>query len=408
MSMDPMAKLKDLGQDLVKNLGNKALDQANGALDGLSDKLSGVADGSGVGGQALAKAGEEGASGGSAVMGGIKGAASGLKDKVTGGGGGGGGGGDKATKSTNIIENIDVGVPVKVAYNQWTEFGAFPSLMKKVENAEVQDEDTKIKWKAQVFWSHREWESTIIEQTPDERIVWRSSGEKGYVDGAVSFHELGPNLTRILVVLEYYPQGFFERTGNLWRAQGRRARLELKHFRRHVMTRTILDTDEVEGWRGTIRDSEVVESHEDALEREQEEQEARDQEGDEQGDGGEDEDYAGEEEPEGEFDEEEPEDEESEEGPEDEEPEDELDEEEPEDELDEEEPEDEEPEDELDEEEEEPEDEESEEELDEEEEPEGEVDEEEDLDEEEPEEDAEEEEPEEEEKPRSRRRRKSR
>ena len=66
---------------------------------------------------------------------------------------------------------------------------------------------------------------------PDSHIVWRSKGAKGHVDGAVTFPELGPNLTRVLLVLEYHPQGLFERTGNLWRAQGRRARLEFKHFR---------------------------------------------------------------------------------------------------------------------------------------------------------------------------------
>ena len=85
------------------------------------------------------------------MLGGLKGAASGIKDKITGGGGGKGGGG-KATKSTNIIETIDVGVPVTVAYNQWTEFGAFPSFMKKVENVEAQDEN-KITFKAQIFLS---------------------------------------------------------------------------------------------------------------------------------------------------------------------------------------------------------------------------------------------------------------
>jgi hypothetical protein len=106
---------------------------------------------------------------------------------------------------------------------------------------------------------------------PDERIIWRSKGQKGHVDGAVTFHELGPNLTRILLVLEYHPQGMFERTGNLWRAQGRRARLELKHVGRHMMTQSVLHPDDAEGWRGTIHDGEVVESHEDALEREQQE-----------------------------------------------------------------------------------------------------------------------------------------
>jgi uncharacterized membrane protein len=160
-------------------------------------------------------------------------------------------------KVTNIVEAVDVGVPVRIAYDQWTQFTDFPSIMKKVENVE-QDTDEKLTWKAQVFWSHRTWESTIIEQVPDERIIWRSKGQKGSVDGAVSFHELTPDLTRIMVVLEYHPQGFFERTGNLWRAQGRRVRLELKHFVRHVMTQAILDPDQLQGWRGEIREGRVV------------------------------------------------------------------------------------------------------------------------------------------------------
>ena len=54
--------------------------------------------------------------------------------------------------------------------------------------------DEKLSWKAKVFWSSRTWESTIVEQVPDEHIVWRSKGPKGHVDGTVSFHELAPNL----------------------------------------------------------------------------------------------------------------------------------------------------------------------------------------------------------------------
>jgi uncharacterized membrane protein len=316
-----MDKLKDVSQTLLKSLGDKAMSTVTDSLGGLTDKLEGIADGGPIG-KAVEKGGKAAAEGDSPLLGGLKGAASGIKDKITGGGGGkGGGGGGKATKSTNIIETIDVGVPVTVAYNQWTEFGAFPSFMKKVESVEAQDEN-KITFKAQIFLSHRTWEATILEQTPDERIIWRSKGQKGHVDGAVTFHEIGPNLTRILVVLEYYPQGLFEKTGNIWEAQGRRARAELRHFRRHVMTRTILDPDDVEGWRGTIEDGEVVESHEDAVEREQQEQDDQEQDDQEQDEYGEDEDEESEDEesedeeaPEDEY----SEDEESDEAPEDEE-----------------------------------------------------------------------------------------
>ena len=136
--------------------------------------------------------------------------------------------------------------------------------MKKVEKVEQESEE-KLNWQAQIFMSHRSWEATIQEQIPDRRIIWTSKGDKGHVDGAVTFHELDPEMTRVLVVLEYWPQGFFEQTANMWRAQGRRVRLELKHFRRHVMTNAILHPDEIEGWRGVIEDGEVVKDHQTAI-----------------------------------------------------------------------------------------------------------------------------------------------
>jgi uncharacterized membrane protein len=266
---EPMDKFKDAGRNALGALGKKAIGTVTDKVGGLTDKFEDVAGGGPIG-KAAAEGGKAKAEGGSAVGGALKGAVSGVKDKLTGGGGSSSGGG-KPTKSTNIIETIDVGVPLKVAYNQWTEFGSFPSFMKKVESVEAPD-DNKLEFKAQIFLSHRSWEATIRSQIPDERIVWRSKGQKGHVDGAVTFHEIGPNLTRILVVLEYYSKGLFEKTGNIWEAQGRRARAELRHFRRHVMTRTLLEPDEVEGWRGRIEDGEVVESHEDAVEREEREQ----------------------------------------------------------------------------------------------------------------------------------------
>jgi hypothetical protein len=166
-------------------------------------------------------------------------------------------------KFINIVEELDLPVPRAVAYQAWTQFEEFPSFMKKVENVE-QQEDQTIEWKAQIFWSHRTWTAEIVDQVPNQRIVWRSKGEKGHVDGAVTFHELTPDLTRMLINLEYYPQGLFERTGNLWRAQGRRARLELKFFRRYNTSEVLLRQDEVEGWPGEIHDDEVTEEASDS------------------------------------------------------------------------------------------------------------------------------------------------
>lgn len=230
--------------------------------------------------------------------------------------------GDK--KVTNIVEVIDVGVPLRTAYDHWTRYEKFSGFTKGVRDVSLSDETTS-DWKAKVGPSTRGWKATVQEQVPDERIVWKSEGAKGTTHGAVSFHELAPGLTRIVLVVEYYASGFFEKTGNLWRAQGRRLRLDLKHFQRHV---TLTD-EEPEGWRGEIRDGEVVRTHEQAVEDEEarsdrESDETEEVEGDEEAEGPEtddewEEDAEAEDEEATDADEEAGEDEEDE-GPEDEEP----------------------------------------------------------------------------------------
>ncbi|SCL67340.1 SRPBCC family protein [Micromonospora chersina] len=270
-------------RNLASAIGERAMHVVTERITGATGRLSEYAkQGGGPGLVAAATGAQKLAEGQSPVKAMFHAGLAGGKEKLMSafGGGKGGKGGGKKLKVTNIVETIEVGVPVRVAYNQWTQFGDFPSFMKKVEQADC-DSDEKMTWKAQVFWSHRTWESTIVRQIPDRLIHWRSKGEKGSVDGTVSFHEVGPELTKILVVLEYHPQGLFEHTGNLWRAQGRRVRLELKHFVRHVMTQTVLDPDSVEGWRGEIEDSQVVKDHETALREEQEaeEQQRREEQG---------------------------------------------------------------------------------------------------------------------------------
>ena len=268
----PLDQLKDDLRQSFSNVSERALGKAGEKLNGVTDQLNDAAEGGGLLSKVATEGAKEKLKGGSPVKGALKGGLAGVKDTVKEKlGGGGGKKSGKGPKAVNIIEQIDVGVPVRVAYNQWTQFQDFSNFMKKVDGVEQEDE-TKVNFKAQVFWSHRTWEGQIVEQVPDDKIVWRSKGAKGYVDGAVTFHELAPHLTRILVVLEYHPQGLFERTGNLWRAQGRRARLELKHFRRHVMTQVITNPDEVEGWRGEIHDGEVTRSHEDVVQEEQQDQ----------------------------------------------------------------------------------------------------------------------------------------
>ncbi|MFC9765131.1 SRPBCC family protein [Rhodococcus jostii] len=275
--------LQEAMQRLVGTVAEKALSSVSDKVANTSGRLTDYAENGGEGGLLAALTGSEKSdddespdksdTGGGWWEGAketVKDKASDLKDAVTGGGGGGSGKGKKL-KLTNIVETIDVGVPVQLAYNQWTQFADFPSFMKKVERVE-QESDEKLEWKAQIFLSHRTWEATILEQVPDERIVWRSKGAKGFIDGAVTFHEVTPDLTRIVLILEYHPKGLFEKTGNLWRAQGRRARLELKHFARHVMTQSVLHPDEVEGWRGEIRDGEVVEPEENEAQPEESEE----------------------------------------------------------------------------------------------------------------------------------------
>ncbi|WCH95362.1 SRPBCC family protein [Streptomyces moderatus] len=236
--------------------------------------------------------------------------------KSLGGGGKGKKKGGAGKKPTVIIEHIDVGVPLRTAYDQWTQYQDFSTFAKGVKSANRAD-DTTSDWQLKVFWSNRSWKAHTTEQLPDDRIAWTSEGGKGTTKGVVSFHRLTDGLTRVLLVIEYYPKGLFEKTGNIWRAQGRRARLDLKNYVRFIT----LKGEAEDGWRGEIRDGEVVRTHEDAVAEEDEEeyQENEDEggEGAENAEDGEDAEYS-DDEPEDEYEE----DEEAEDGEGEEEPED--------------------------------------------------------------------------------------
>ncbi|MER7081492.1 Uncharacterized membrane protein [Saccharopolyspora kobensis] len=266
----PLEPLKAGAKALLTSAGERAVGIVGDKVEGMTERLTESAENGGAGLMAAVTGGKEMAQSGSPVKSALKAGFTGATEKLKGALGMGGKGGKKGkSKVVNIIEHNDIGLPRRVVYDQWTRFEDFPSMTKKVLSVD-QESDEKVNWQAQIFFSKRSWQATIVEQVPDDRIVWTSTGAKGTVDGSVTFHELAPRMTRILLVIEYYPQGFFEKTAYMWRAQGRRVRADFKYIKRYLMTRTILAPDEVEGWRGEIRDREVVKTHEDALAEEEE------------------------------------------------------------------------------------------------------------------------------------------
>lgn len=251
--------LKARTQHAVTSLGHK-----------LGEGVGKLADGKDAGGavKTLAKGGQALSEGKSPAQAALSAGAShvkdAVKDKVKGLFGKGRKSGGGKSKSVTISEDIDVGVPVREAYDQWTQFQEFSTFAKGVVSVEKAD-DTSSNWKVKVAKSTRSWKANVTEQVPDERITWTTEGAKGTVKGVVTFHALTDDLTRVLLVIEYFPKGLFEKTGNIWRAQGRRARLDLKLYRKFIMMRG----EATDGWRGEIRDGEVVVDHDEAVEEEE-------------------------------------------------------------------------------------------------------------------------------------------
>ncbi|MFH9298496.1 SRPBCC family protein [Streptomyces sp. NPDC017520] len=272
-------RLKDELRNYLRARAEHAVTQLGNRL---GDSVSQLAEPGGGGGalKSLAKGGQaigEGKSPGQAALSaGASHLKDTVKDKVKGLFGKGRKSGGGKSKSVTIVEDIDVGVPVREAYDQWTQFQEFSSFAKGVVSVEKAD-DTTSNWKVKVAKSTRSWKANVTEQVPDERITWTTEGAKGTVKGVVTFHAITDDLTRVLLVLEYFPKGLFEKTGNIWRAQGRRARLDLKLYRKFIMMRG----EATDSWRGEIRDGEVVLSHDEALD----EEESRNEEGSESDEG---------------------------------------------------------------------------------------------------------------------------
>ncbi|MFI1068347.1 SRPBCC family protein [Streptomyces puniciscabiei] len=292
-------RLKAEAQDFLAAQATKMLTGLGRKLGETTGKLNDIAEGNSPGFAKLAlDGGRKLAEGKGPLRSALELGGSRMKDNVMNAvrslGGSKGKKGGAGKKPTVIMESIDVGVPLRTAYDQWTQYKDFSSFAKGVKSANRAD-DTHSDWQAKIFWSSRSWKAQTTEQIPDYRIQWTSEGAKGTTKGVVSFHRLEENLTRVLLVIEYYPTGLFEKTGNIWRAQGRRVRLDLKNFARFIT----LKGEAEDSWRGEIRDGEVVQSHEDAVAEEEQEQEAEapeDEDTEDEGAEGEAEEYEGEEE----------------------------------------------------------------------------------------------------------------
>lgn len=145
----------------------------------------------------------------------------------------------------NIQESIDVEVPVTAAYNQWTQFEQFPRFMDGVESVS-QIDDTHLHWVAEIGGVRREWDATITEQHPDQRIAWTSTSgtDNG---GVVTFHRLADDRTRVMLQLDVEPDGLIEAVGDKLGIIKRRAVGDLERFKE--MVEAAGNTD---GWRGEV------------------------------------------------------------------------------------------------------------------------------------------------------------
>ena len=152
---------------------------------------------------------------------------------------------------SRIIEEIEVGVPVRVAYDQWTQFETFPQFMDGVERV-VQLDDKTLEWTANVAGKVKHWRAEIVEQRPDDMVAWRST-EGAQNDGAIRFETQGADRTRLVLQLDVEPEGLVEKAGDALGVVERRVRGDLERFKDFIEHRG----QSTGAWRGTVDDGRV-------------------------------------------------------------------------------------------------------------------------------------------------------
>ncbi|WP_229398243.1 SRPBCC family protein [Micromonospora okii] len=147
---------------------------------------------------------------------------------------------------SGVTEHVDVDVPIRTAYDQWTQFEEFPHFMEGVQEVR-QLTDTMTHWTVEIAGVKREFDAAITEQLPDERVAWRSTGGTQQ-SGVVTFHRLDEAKTRVTLQLEFEPHGVVEQAGDKLGVVDRRAKGDLERFKQFIERRG----QETGAWRGKV------------------------------------------------------------------------------------------------------------------------------------------------------------
>ncbi|MCA4134574.1 SRPBCC family protein [Arthrobacter sp. M4] len=154
--------------------------------------------------------------------------------------------------TTTIEKRVLVDVPVKTAYNQWTQFEDFPHFMGGVESVR-QLSDDRLHWVAEIAGMKRSWDARIVEQLPDRKIAWEAT-EGARNAGSVLFEDAGNGQTAIQLVLEYDPEGLLENAADKLHLIENQAEADLKRFKEFIED----EGYETGAWRGTIQGGSVT------------------------------------------------------------------------------------------------------------------------------------------------------
>jgi uncharacterized membrane protein len=208
-------------------------------------------------------------------MGGVGGFAGKLLSKLGGRGkGGGAASGWGRGRRMPVQQFVYVSVPIKHAYNGWTEYKQWPRYMHRANqvDSQIDDREARVKVTEKMWGFKRPFTAEVVTQKPDERIKWNATEGVKHT-GVINFHEVGPRLTLVEVNVDHAPSGPLERLARGARFVKRAVRADFHRFQAWIEMKDDEELEELEGWRGTVEGGQIVTTHEDALEEERREEE---------------------------------------------------------------------------------------------------------------------------------------